>query len=152
MYLRAYQDSDWPQFCEIHDLARKDELRSSKLLAAFLSLEQTAHSEGLFAGLLTVAVVDAGVRGFVATADGEITWLYVHPRSYRMGIGRALLRHAIEANRGDLSAEVLIGNDAALALYLSEGFKIVKRVDGKLTGNEGYAAAGYVLQRRDEGA
>lgn len=40
-----------------------------------------------------------------------------------------------------------MGNEAALALYLSEGFKVVRRVDGKLTGNEAFAAAGYVMQR-----
>jgi ribosomal protein S18 acetylase RimI-like enzyme len=72
---------------------------------------------------------------------------YVDPTRYRQGIGRQLLRHAINASAGSLSTEVLVGNDTALALYLSEGFKIERRVDGKLTGNEAFSAAGYVLQR-----
>jgi ribosomal protein S18 acetylase RimI-like enzyme len=46
-----------------------------------------------------------------------------------------------------MSTEVLVGNEPALALYLSEGFKIQRRVDGKLTGNESFVASGYVLQR-----
>lgn len=146
--LRPYQDSDWPQLCEIHDLARKDELRASGLLDAFLSLEQTAENEGLFEAEVTVAVVDAVVRGFVATRDGELTWLYVHPNSYRTGIGRALLRHAIAANQGNLTADVLVGNEAALTLYLAEGFEVKERLDGQLVGNESFAASGYLLERK----
>jgi ribosomal protein S18 acetylase RimI-like enzyme len=46
-----------------------------------------------------------------------------------------------------LGGEVLVGNESALALYLSEGFKILRRSDGKLAGNESFAASGYVLQR-----
>jgi ribosomal protein S18 acetylase RimI-like enzyme len=42
---------------------------------------------------------------------------------------------------------VLVGNEPAVALYLGEGFEIVRRVDGKLAGNEAFAACGYVLQR-----
>jgi hypothetical protein len=37
-------------------------------------------------------------------------------------------------------------------LYLSEGFKILRRVDGKLTGNEAFRASGFVLQRVASGA
>ena len=78
---------------------------------------------------------------------GVRTALFVDPTRYRQGIGRQLLRHAINASGGSLSTEVLVGNDTALALYLSEGFKVERRVDGKLTGNEAFSAAGYVLQR-----
>lgn len=148
MHLRPYQKADWPQLCELHDLARKDELRAAELLDAFLTLEQAADNEGLFDGAVTVAVVDGVVRGFVATHGDELSWLYVHPNSYRTGIGRALLRHAIAANPGKLTAEVLVGNDAALTLYLAEGFKVMKRVDGRMTGNESFAASGYVLERQ----
>jgi ribosomal protein S18 acetylase RimI-like enzyme len=147
MQLRAYQDSDWPRLCEIHDLARMIELRSAGLIDAFLSLEQTAHAEGLFDGQVTVAVVDDGVQGFVAVDGDELTWLYVHPASSRRGIGRTLVRHAISSHPGRLTAEVLVGNDTALALYLSEGFKVLRRVDGQLVGNERFAASGHALER-----
>ncbi len=53
---------------------------------------------------------------------------------------------ATAACKGEMSAEVLVGNEAALQLYLSEGFKILKRVDGRLVGNEAFAASAYVLQ------
>jgi GNAT superfamily N-acetyltransferase len=147
MYLRPYSPDDWESLCLIHDAARVHELEASGLAAAFLTLEATAENEGLFDGDVVVAEVQGQVCGFVAYADGELTWLYVEPSMYKKGIGRQLLHHAIRASDGNMSTEVLVGNGPALALYLSEGFKIRRRIDGKLTGNEAFAASGYVLQR-----
>jgi len=147
MNLRPYSSADWERLCEIHDAARMYELEASGLAAAFLTLEQTAENEGLFDGEVVVAEVDGRICGFVAYAEGELTWLYVDPSSYKKGIGRTLLRYAIAASDGNISTEVLCGNDRALALYRSEGFRIQRRVDGKLTGNESFPASGHVLQR-----
>lgn len=143
--LRPYQETDWQALCEIHDLARLDELRDSVGLDAFLDLETTWESEGLMAGELWVACLAGRVEGFVAFSDDEITWLYVHPRSYGMGIGRLLLRKAIQSCGASVSTEVLKGNDKALGLYLSEGFEIQELKKGKLTGNETFSAEGYLL-------
>jgi ribosomal protein S18 acetylase RimI-like enzyme len=147
MNLRPYSPSDWNRLCIIHDAARVHELEASGLAAAFLSLEASAENEGLLDGEVVVAEVGGEVSGFVAYANGELTWLYVDPAHYGLGVGRRLLRHAITACEGTISTEVLVGNEAALALYISEGFKVQRRIDGKLTGNEGFAASGYVLQR-----
>jgi ribosomal protein S18 acetylase RimI-like enzyme len=147
MKIRAYCEDDWPLLCAIHDASRRFELQAAGLDDAFLTLEQTAENEGLFAGEVIVAELDGQIQGFAAYADGELTWLYVDPKSFRNGVGRLLLRHAVQACSGCLETEVLLGNEAALALYLSEGFKVVRRSDGKLAGNESFAASGYVLQR-----
>ena len=147
MNLRPYSPTDWERLCLIHDAARVHELEASGLAAAFLTLEATAANERLFDGQVIVAEVEGEVCGFVAYAEGELTWLYVEPSRYRQGVGRQLLRHAIKALEGNMSTEVLAGNEPALALYLSEGFTVQRRVDGKLTGNEAFAASGYVLQR-----
>ena len=146
MHIRPYSPSDWERLCTIHDSARLHELRAAGLADAFLALEQTAGSEGLFDGQVFVAEVEGRVQGFAACAEGELTWLYVDPRKFRQGIGRQLLRHAIKISAERLDTEVLIGNDTALRLYLSEGFKVLRRSDGKLAGNESFAASGYVLR------
>lgn len=39
--------------------------------------------------------------------------------------------------------------DSGIALYLSEGFKVIRRVEGKLIGNEEFDAIGLVLRRED---
>ncbi|MEM9509530.1 MAG: GNAT family N-acetyltransferase [Cyanobacteria bacterium P01_E01_bin.35] len=65
---------------------------------------------------------------------------------YRQGIGRRLLRQAI-ANCGcTVYTSVLSGNDAALNLYRSEGFKIIETKTGKLSGNESFSVTGHILQ------
>lgn len=144
--IRPYIQYDWPRLCVIHDAARLDELRPTVGLAAFLPLEQAAENEGLFDGRVDVAVVDGVVEGFIAYSDDEITWIYVNPTLYRRGIGRALVRHALAAAGPLVRLEVLEGNEAALRFYQAQGFKIVQRSEGKLAGNESFAAVGLVME------
>ncbi len=68
------------------------------------------------------------------------------PPSQRRGIGRALLRHAIDHAGSPFTLEVLEGNEPAMQLYLSHGFRIRRRRVGTLYGNEDYRAAGFVLE------
>ena len=151
MKIREYVPEDWLRLCQIHDAARLDELRLSVGEAAFLTLEQTAENEGLFDARVCVAEISGRVEGFVAFSQDELTWLYVDPRVYRRGIGRALLRYAIERAGDRFSVEVLEGNEPALQLYLSEGFGIIKKSKGRLAGNEAFEASGYMLERRKTG-
>jgi ribosomal protein S18 acetylase RimI-like enzyme len=145
MKIRPYEPADWTRLCEIHDPARMDELQAFGQPDAFLTLEQTAENEGLFESELLVAEIDGRVEGFVGFKSDEVTWLYISPARYRQGIGRALLRHAIAASGPETRIEALEGNDRAMALYLSEGFVIRERAEGKLVGNERFTGAGYRL-------
>ncbi|MEI2453660.1 GNAT family N-acetyltransferase [Lysobacter firmicutimachus] len=149
--IRAYQLSDWPRLCHIHDRARLDELQRCADVAAFRSLARTAHSEGLFDGRLDVAEVEGVVRGFVAFQPKSLNWLYVDPDSYRQGVGRALLRHAIACSGPVISTQALQGNEPAIALYRSEGFVEIERRPGRLAGSDEFPAVGVILQRRARG-
>jgi GNAT superfamily N-acetyltransferase len=144
--IRPYRPTNWDRLCQIHDAARKHELAAAGLSAAFLTLAETAENEGLFDGTVVVAELAGIVQGFVAFTDDELTWLYVAPAAYRQGVGRALLRYALAHTANTVATEVLVGNEAALQLYLAEGFQLVRRVDGNLTGNEAFTASGYILQ------
>ena len=144
--LRNYTSEDWDAIATIHDRARLDELRVSVGVDAFLSLEATADSEGLFDGEVWVACKDNAIVGFVAFADDEVTWLYVSPDHYRQGVGRLLLQQAISRCGQTVGTSVLSGNNAALTLYLSEGFKIIETKTGKLSGNESFPATGHILE------
>ncbi|MGF1520989.1 MAG: GNAT family N-acetyltransferase [Leptolyngbyaceae cyanobacterium] len=144
--IRPYESTDWLRLCEIHDASRLDELGLTVGTNAFLTLEQTAESEGLFDDKLFVAEVDGVVQGFVAYSDEELTWLYVDPQFYKKGVGRALVRHTVADAASAIELELLEGNTPALKLYLSEGFRVIKRIEGKLEGNEDFAAVGLVLR------
>lgn len=143
---RPYKSTDWSRLCEIHDASRLDELSLTVGKDAFLTLEQTAENEGLFDDNLVVAEVDGVVQGFVAYSDEELTWLYVDPQFYQKGVGRALVRQAIADSASAIELELLEGNTPALKLYLSEGFRVIKRLEGQLEGNEDFAAVGLVLR------
>jgi ribosomal protein S18 acetylase RimI-like enzyme len=145
MHIRLYSPADWERLCEIHDAARMQELQASGLMEAFLSLEQAAEGEGLFEAQILVAEEDDQVLGFAAYTEEELTWLYVDPHCHRQGIGRRLVRAVVTASPNPLSLDVLVGNEAALSLYLSEGFRVVKQVSGKLAGNESFPATANVL-------
>ncbi|MEM9907739.1 MAG: GNAT family N-acetyltransferase [Cyanobacteria bacterium P01_D01_bin.44] len=147
--IRPYESADWSRLCEIHDRSRLDELSLTVGTDAFLTLEQTAENEGLFDDKLFVATVDNVVQGFVAYSDKELAWLYVDPKFYRKGVGRALVRQAVADSEPTMEIELLEGNTPALELYLSEGFKVIKRIEGRLEGNESFAAVGLVLSRED---
>jgi ribosomal protein S18 acetylase RimI-like enzyme len=148
--IRPYESDDWHAITEIHDAARLIELRLTVGEEAFLSLAETAENEGLFSGELWVASDDDRLVGFVAVRGDEITWLYVDPAHHRRGVGRALLADAVERCGQVARTETLVGNEPALELYLSEGFEVVEISSGRLTGNERFAAAGYVLVRAEE--
>jgi ribosomal protein S18 acetylase RimI-like enzyme len=149
--VRAYVPDDWEALVEIHDAARLDELRSSVGVEAFKDLESTYESEELFAGDVWVAEVDGQVAGFLALSDDEVTWTYVHPRSYRQGVGTALLRHVTDGSSRRLELTVLDGNDAARRLYERAGFVVVETRTGPLVGNESFTATGHIMVREGAG-
>jgi ribosomal protein S18 acetylase RimI-like enzyme len=157
MGVRPYRDADWEAISRVHDAARLHELGASVGVAAFRTLAQTYEGEGLFDGPVWVAQTDAGsgagsVVGFAALADSELTWLYVDPAHYRRGVGRALLRHALAADDSEyVECTVLDGNDAARALYQSEGFVVVETRTGHLAGNEEFEATGHIMVWRRPG-
>lgn len=148
MLIRPYAAADWDAICRVHDAARPYELRPTVGMDAFLTLAQAAEGEGLFDAALDVLADGDRIIGFAAYGDDELTWLYVDPGRFGEGHGRRLLRHVVARTGPVLRAEVLEGNEVALALYLSEGFIVVRRSEGKLAGNEGFAAVGLLLERR----
>lgn len=147
MLIRPYAPGDWARVCEIHDAARRDELAAAGLDAAYLTLEQTAANEGFLDYEIRVAEVDGRVLGFVASTDEELAWLYVDPAAYGRGVATALIRAVLAQAEGALSAEVLEGNAAALAVYRKAGFEVVGSERGVMPGNEAFAVSVTVLQR-----
>ncbi|HET6857392.1 MAG TPA: GNAT family N-acetyltransferase [Streptomyces sp.] len=156
--VRPYREADWDAVSRIHDTARRDELRGHAGADAFPPLAETYEDEGFFDGSVWVAAGggdgdDGGeVLGFAALDDAELTWLYVDPARYRQGIGRLLLRRALADGGGStVRCTVLDGNDAARALYESEGFVHVETRTGRLAGKVPFAATGHIMKWRRPG-
>jgi ribosomal protein S18 acetylase RimI-like enzyme len=144
--VRPYTVADWDRVCQIHDAARRDELASARLDAAYLTLEQTAENEGFHDYEIRVAVVEDVVVGFVAYSGEELAWLYVDPRAYGNGIGTSLIRAALAESKTPMSAEVLDGNAAAIAVYRKAGFEVIGSERGQMPGNESFVVSVIVLR------
>lgn len=145
MKIRNYIESDWNKLCEIHDLARVDELKAASLTEAFLPLEIVAEKEALFDYTVLVSENDDNVSGFIAFNDEEIAWLYVHPDMYRKGVGKALTDEVIALSKNYYTIEVLQGNTNALEFYKARGFKEIGIESGKMPGNESFSVTVHIL-------
>jgi ribosomal protein S18 acetylase RimI-like enzyme len=133
--IRPYNDSDWEAICRVHDRARPDELRGSCDPRAFVPLAEDEESVDVHAARKWVACAGDRVIGFVGIDDTYLSWLYVDPEYYGRGIGRRLLRLAVNEIGSEAWTIALEGNVPARRLYEQEGFKVVRTFAGD---NAGY--------------
>ena len=63
------------------------------------------------------------VVGFIGTANENVEMLFIHPDWRGLGVGRTLLKYAIE-KRGATALDVNEQNDQALGFYLHIGFEV----------------------------
>lgn len=136
LFTREYQESDWPQVMEIHDLARPIELEGSCDKRAFVPLAEDKHDLAEFRqSRKLVACTGTEIVGFIGIEESDIGWLYVHPEESGNGIGRYLVQQALSLIKGQAQVHVLDGNVRAINLYASEGFKVIDKFQSK---NNGY--------------
>ncbi|MDM9558896.1 acetyltransferase [Bordetella petrii] len=101
--------------------------------ADIAGLRQRVRHEYLHAVALRVFKNESGhVLGFVGVADGKVEMLFIAPQARGQGIGRQLLRHAVE-QMGATALDVNEQNPQAVGFYQRQGFVIVGRspVDGQ---------------------
>ena len=85
-------------------------------------------------GQTALAQHAAGISlaGFIGCNGAQVEMLFVEPRCFRYGVGRALLEH-VRALHPRLTLDVNEQNPQALAFYERQGFKVVGRsaLDGQ---------------------
>lgn len=72
------------------------------------------------------------LAGFIGCNGAQVEMLFVEPRCFRRGVGRALLEH-VRALHPRLTLDVNEQNPQALTFYERQGFKVVGRsaLDGQ---------------------
>jgi putative acetyltransferase len=78
------------------------------------------------AELACVRDAAGGVVGFLGVQDGKVEMLFIHPDLRGRGIGKLLLRHAVDvlgATRVDVNEQ----NEQAVGFYLKLGFTVRSR-------------------------
>ncbi|WHS61577.1 GNAT family N-acetyltransferase [Pseudomonas sp. G2-4] len=66
------------------------------------------------------------ITGFAGVAAGKIEMLFIDPQHRGQGLGKQLLRHAMEQLNAD-QLDVNEQNPQALGFYLKQGFEVVGR-------------------------
>lgn len=66
------------------------------------------------------------VAGFVGVVDGKVEMLFIHPEWRGQGVGRRLLKHAVEA-LGATRVDVNEQNEQAVGFYQRMGFAVEGR-------------------------
>jgi|GEM_PF-116069 putative acetyltransferase len=66
------------------------------------------------------------IAGFAGVLDGKLEMLFIHPDQRGKGVGKELLRHAIN-KLGVTSVDVNEQNDQAVGFYLHNGFTVSSR-------------------------
>lgn len=136
--IRPYKPDDWPAVCAVHDRARPDELHGSCDSRAFVPLaEDQEDGANFLRSQKFVACMGEGgqIVGFVGVDGTYLSWLYVDPAYYGRGIGRQMLRFAVELMGPEGWTVTLAGNTRARRLYESEGFQVIRTSQGS---NAGY--------------
>jgi putative acetyltransferase len=77
-----------------------------------------------------IAELNGELAGMCAFREGWVDHLNVHPEHQRTGIGAALLRKAKDAN-DRLQLWTFQRNENARSFYESQGFRLVKKTDGR---------------------
>lgn len=146
--IRPYISSDYKYISEVHDASRKIELSMASLDDAFLPFSIAAEREDFFDyPHIDVAIIDGIVVAFSAYTDDELAWLYVSPQMMRNGIGKRLVKKALDTEPNIKYIEVLYRNEPARKLYESLGFHIQKIVKGVMPGNESFEVEVYRMSR-----
>ncbi|WP_430418366.1 N-acetyltransferase family protein [Phenylobacterium sp.] len=132
MILRPATPDDAPALAAIHILA----MRTLTFLPQLHTIEEAAvwmFETVLPTHQVTVADVDGEACGYIASSEGWIDQLYVHPDHHGRGVGGRLLESVL-AEGGTRQLWTFQQNARARAFYESRGFRAVEFTDG--SGNE----------------
>lgn len=102
-----------------HDFLPEDYLRHIKTLLPSILPQVELYIEENAAGM---------IRGFLGVADRKMEMLFIHPDSRGQGIGKSLLRFAVDhlaVNKVDVNEQ----NEKAVDFYKKMGFSIVSRTE-----------------------
>jgi ribosomal protein S18 acetylase RimI-like enzyme len=132
--LRPYRPEDFAAVCTVHDRARPVEMAGSCDPAGFRPMTQVAHRDHFFDSVTWVACMEEKVVGFVSWQGEYISWLYVDPDYHRRGIGKMMLAKALKCCGEQAWTNAIADNRAAMQLYATSGFEVVKTYPGDCDG------------------
>ncbi len=135
--IRPYLERDWEAVCQVHDRAQPGEFtkvcvpRDLTPLADNPYLDQIFHPCQKF-----VACEGKKVVGFVAIYKHHISLLYVDPDYQNKGVGKRLLRLALNIIGSPASTVVIADNHRARHFYAQAGFQEQGKFESIVAGSK----------------
>ncbi len=133
--IRPYLERDWEAVCRVHDRAQPSEFQGDCTpriltpLANNLSVHPIFQKSHKF-----VACEGENIVGFVAIYNNHITLLYVDPDYQHRGIGKRLLRLALNIIGSPAWTVIIAANLKAHQFYEKAGFQENSRFEGQVSG------------------
>ena len=144
--IRSYVAHDWSEICRVYDASKPIELSAGGVAESFRPLvEDPDRMKDFAASTVLVWEEKEAIRGFIGFRDGFIGWLFVDPSAFRRGIARNLLSRAMGMLVGEVSLWTMEGNQPAIRLYESLGFRIAERRD---SANRGFPCVALKMKKK----
>jgi putative acetyltransferase len=101
-----------------HDFLREEDIAKMKPLV---------RNEYLYlVTLFGIRDADGRISGFIGVAGNKVEMLFIHPNARGKGIGKRLMRYAVD-HLGTDEVDVNEQNGQAVGFYLHAGFKVTGR-------------------------
>ncbi|MDY7021453.1 MAG: GNAT family N-acetyltransferase [Cyanobacteriota bacterium] len=134
--IRPYLEADWEAVCQVHDRAQPGEFAEVCVPRDLTPLAENPYLNKIFHPCRKFVACDAGqVVGFVALYKNYITLLYVHPDYQNKGVGKRLLRLALNIIGSPAWTVVIAANTRARHFYAKAGFQENGKFESLVSGS-----------------
>ncbi|MEB3280643.1 MAG: GNAT family N-acetyltransferase [Lyngbya sp.] len=134
--IRPYSKTDWEAVCQVHDRAQPGEFAGVSVPLGLTPLAQNPYLNKIFHPCQKFVACDGEkVVGFVAISKNHITLLYVDPDYQNQGVGKRLLRLALNIIGSPAWTVVIAANHRARHFYAKAGFRENGKFESLVSGS-----------------
>lgn len=133
--IRAYNKSDFDDIENIYNTSKIDEFKGEPFDITVTPLSKDKQMLDLFNTSEIYIYGEDKIAGFVGVKENYISWLFVHPNFRGQNVGKKLVSYALSTLNGEVTLSVAKSNIAAMSLYKSLGFSMIKEFTSKYQGN-----------------
>jgi ribosomal protein S18 acetylase RimI-like enzyme len=134
--IRPYFEIDWEAVCQVHDRAQPGEFAGVCVPRDLTPLAENPYLNKIFYPCRKFVACDGDkVVGFVAVYKNHISLLYIDPDYQNQGVGKRLLRLALNIIGCPAWTVVIAANHRARRFYAKAGFQENGSFDSLVSGS-----------------
>jgi len=124
--ISPYHPSQFKVIEHIYNISKKDEFCNEGFDFNVVPLSQDKKALASFETSNVYVAGSLPIEGSVGLDGNHISWLFVHPSARGKGVAKELVQHALKQIKGAVTLFVAKSNTAAINLYKSLGFEVLK--------------------------